>query len=37
MGEMVRAEDVQGFELTVEYDRLGRRVALESADIGWKE
>jgi YD repeat-containing protein len=37
MGEMIRAEDVQGFELTVEYDRLGRRTALESADIGRKE
>ena len=34
MGEMLKAFDAKGNPITVEYDLLGRRVALESRDSG---
>jgi len=37
MGEMLQALDAAGNPLKVEYDLLGRRLALESADMGRNE
>jgi RHS repeat-associated protein len=37
LGEMLRANDADGNPLTVEYDKLGRRTKLTSADIGSKQ
>ena len=37
LGEMLEALDADNNPLTVEYDRLGRRVKMTSADIGTKE
>ncbi|MDR2767771.1 MAG: hypothetical protein LBB82_05530, partial [Treponema sp.] len=37
MGEMLAALDFDGNPLNVEYDRMGRKTALESADMGRKE
>ncbi|MCL2722372.1 MAG: hypothetical protein FWD47_13665, partial [Treponema sp.] len=36
LGEMLAAFDADGNPLTVEYDRLGRRIRMTSADIGTK-
>jgi RHS repeat-associated protein len=37
VGEMLKALDFEGNPLTVEYDWIGRRIAMESADMGRKE
>jgi RHS repeat-associated protein len=37
LGELVEARDYAGNPLLVEYDLMGRRVAMESGDIGRKE
>ena len=37
MGEMLKAFDAKGYPITVEYDLLGRRTALESLDSGRQE
>ena len=37
MGEMLKAFDAKGHPITVEYDLLGRRTALESLDSGRQE
>ncbi|QQO10706.1 toxin TcdB middle/N-terminal domain-containing protein [Breznakiella homolactica] len=37
LGEMLRALDYNGNPLTVEYDLLGRRTAMQSRDMGRKE
>jgi len=37
MGEMLRALDAAGNPLAVEYDMMGRRTAMESADMGRSE
>jgi len=37
MGEMLKAFDAKGHPVTVEYDLMGRKTALESADSGRQE
>jgi len=37
LGEMLKAVDADGNPLAVEYDRLGRRTKMTSADIGTKQ